>query len=201
MKKSKMALSEDIVKYIFSGTEPSCALGEDGYIVYDFKRLYPAKLGIFIPSEVDHSNYNAIFPKSFESYFKNIDKEVAYISRLLEISITPNLPGLDIECISGSVLRRKDNNYTIFRFDSLVEPSRRTELLCRVNANRLTACDKVHILNTNPLFTAEAGDLGGTDYLYWIMSISKLFWEGSEILAAIFAYAQSLREKKNIGPP
>ena len=62
MKSRKIPLNREIVKYIFPGTSPEIAESQGGCIVYDFKKLYPSDLGIFIPDEVDGSNYNAIFP-------------------------------------------------------------------------------------------------------------------------------------------
>ena len=189
MKEQKIPLSEEIVKYIFPGTSPVVVQAEDGYIVHDFKKLYPIGLGIFVPNEVDRSNYNAIFPKPFESYFLDMHEEVAHLSRLLEIPITSNLSTTEIVCMPGVILRNSEANEVVFRFDKLLEARKKTELLCRANLDRLTIGDKVRILNVHPLYRAEASDWDGGQYLYWIMPIEMLFSDPGEILAATFEYS------------
>lgn len=193
MKKKKITLDREIVKYIFPTTDPAVAVGEDGYIVYNFIRLYPNRLGIFIPSEVNMSNYSSAFPKPFESYFTDIYEETEYLSRLLEVKIEPNFGNIGVECISGKVLERDENNYTIFRFDELIDPRAKTDLLCRVELKNLTTDDKIEILSAEPKFREEAISVDGAQYLYWIMPISRLFRINDEVLAAIFAFATSLR--------
>lgn len=195
MKKKKMTLSREIVKYIFPATEPAIKQYEDGYLVYNFIRVYPDKLGIFIPNEVDKSNYSSAFPKSFESYFASIHEEAAYLSRLLEVTIEPNLrEKLGVECVSGKVLEmEQDECGTVFRFDDLFDPRTKTDLLCRVKLEGLTDDDKIAILNSQPRFKANASINDGTEYLYWIMPISQLFKIDDKVLAAIFAFANSMR--------
>ena len=193
MKKTKMALTKDIVKQIFPGTNPRIAEGEDGSVIYDFGAIYPKHLGIFIPSEVDRSNFSSVFPRTFESYFKDIDDETAYLSRLLEVKIEPILKGLGTECIAGQVVRGSDSEYTVFRFDELIDARGKMDLLCRVETEKLRIDDKIGILNTNPCFKEEVSELLGREMTYWIMPISSLFRIDDQIIAAIFAYAQALR--------
>lgn len=196
MKKQKITLSREIVKYIFPAAEPAIATGEDGYIAYNFIRQYPNKLGVFIPSQVDKSNYSAFFPRPFESYFSDMYEEAEYLSRLLEVKIEPDLrEGLGVECVSGKMLKRCESTYAIFRFDDLLSSREKTDLLCRVALKNLMIDDKIDILSTNPDFRENAIGLDGTQYLYWVMPISRLFRIDDEVLAAIFAFANSLRFK------
>lgn len=197
MKNNKMVLSREIVKYIFPATEPTVREDEGGYVVYNFIRIYPNKLGIFIPDKVDRSNYSSFFPKSFGSYFTDMYEESEYLSRLLEVPIEPNLDDIGVECVSGKILRKDEDGRTIFRFDDLLDPRSKTDLLCRVNINELTIDDKIDILSTNPEFrdSATAAD-GVSQYFYWIMPLSRLFRLNDEVLAAIFAFANTLRDNK-----
>lgn len=193
-KKTKLAMREEIVKYIFPTTYPKIAQGVDGFIVYDFDKLYPHKLGIFIPNEVDQSNYSAVFPRPFESYFANMNDKAEFLSRLLEVKITPSLkPDLGIECMSGKVLEPIQSDYTIFRFDELVGARKRTDVLCRVDMANLTATDRIEILADNSGFIAEASAPYGTDYFYWIESVNQLFRIDDETLASIFELADNLQ--------
>ncbi len=192
MKKNKITLDENIVKYIFPGTKPSIALGEDGYIVYNFQSLYPKKLAIFVPIEIERSHYSDVFPKSFEGYFKNLDEELARLSRLLETNLIWNLKDIGVEFIAGRVLRRQDNNYTVFRFDELVGTSYKTELLCRARLDNFTIDNEMAVLNTNPYFEDSAASIDGRKYLYWIMPIDQLFFSASSLFAIILSMAESL---------
>lgn len=195
MRKQRMLLDEEIVKYIFTGVNVETAACEGGCIVNGFKRLYPAKLGIFIPHKVDRSNYSSYFPKSFEEYFWDIHREANFISRFWEGRIEPNVPNVGVECISGKILARNETGYTLFRFDELLDPKEKTDVLCRVNLDGLTTNDKLEILNLNPNFFEEVWDFDDTCYQYWISPITHLFRINDEFLAAIFAFSNSLRMK------
>lgn len=182
----KLALKKELVKFIFPGTSPSIALGEDGYIIYDFKSLYPEKLAIFIPIEIEGSRYSDVFPKSFEAYFRDADSEIAHMERYYETSFGNNFKGLGVEYIPGKVLKRQDSNYTVFRFDELVDPRRKTEVLCRVKRKRLSVDNEITVLNSNPYFNCAATSLSGDEYLYWIMSLGGFFPDVDSVLAATF---------------
>ncbi|MDO4889437.1 MAG: hypothetical protein Q4A25_01955 [Candidatus Saccharibacteria bacterium] len=185
-----VALKEELVKYIFPGTRPEVALGEDGYIVHDFKAYYPEKLGIFIPIEVEHSNISNVFPKSFEDYFRHADSEIAHLARLMEMNLENKLKGLGVEYIPGKVLERQENIYTIFRFDGLIEPSVKTDALCRVKFRKLSFGDRNRITNLNPRFHAMATSLDGREYLYWIMPISEFLTDVNKtVTESVFAMA------------
>ena len=187
----KMALKEELVKFIFPGTSPTIALGEDGYIIHSFKSLYPEKLAIFIPSEVEGSNYNNVFPKSFEAYFRDADSEISHISRTYETDFGNKFKGLGVEYIPGRVLRRDENNFVVFRFDELVDPRRKTEVLCRAKHKMITTNEYIEILGTNPNLCSETTSLSGTKYLYWIMSLGGFFPDISSVLAAtLFAMTE-----------
>ncbi|MBR3365621.1 hypothetical protein IKG48_00635 [Candidatus Saccharibacteria bacterium] len=192
MKKNKLALDENIVKYIFPGTNPDVALGEDGYVIYDFQALYPKKLAIFVPIEIERSHYSDVFPKSFEAYFKDLDSEIARLSRLLEANLEWCLKGRGIEFIAGRVLKRQDNNYTVFRFDELVDTCCKTELLCRTETKNITVNDEMAVLNTDPYFEDKATSIDGREYLYWIMPIGQLFFNTNSLIATILSMAESL---------
>ena len=170
----KMALKERLVKYIFPGSGPTIAIGEDGYIIYDFKYLYPSKLAIFIPIEVEHSNFNNKLPKSFDAYFRNADAEIARLSRLTEKDLGNQFKGLGVEYIPGKVLQRQDNRYTVFRFDWLVDSGSKTDALCRAKFRGLSIGDRKRITG-KPYFNAMASSLDGREYLYWIMPINEFF--------------------------
>ena len=195
MRKQKMLLNEEIVKYIFPGMNVETAPCEGGCIVNGFKRLYPAKLEIFIPHKVDRSNYSSYFPKSFEEYFWDIHQEANFISRFWEGRIEPNVPNVGVECIPGRILERNETGYTVFRFDELLDPREKTDVLCRVNLNTITTDDKLEILNLDPNFFEEVWDFDDTCYQYWISPITRLFRINDEFLAAIFAFSNSLRMK------
>lgn len=182
----KMALKKELVKFIFPGSDPHIALGEDGYIIYDFKSLYPEKLAIFIPIEIEGSRYSDVFPKSFEAYFRDADSEIAHVERYYETDFGNNFKGLGVEYIPGRVLKRQDNNYTVFRFDELVDSRRKTEALCRAKTKKLTTSDRKAILNSNPYFSCEAISLSGDKYLYWVMPIGGFFPDVNSVLAATF---------------
>lgn len=196
MQRNKIALTEEIVKYIFPGSEPTIAPGEDGYIIYDFKMMYPAKLGIFIPIEVDRSNYSSVFPKPFEAYFLDLDKQAEYLSRFLEVDIKPTLPNIGVQFVPGKVLQRNENNYTIFRFDELIAPIQKTDLLCRVKYNNLSGDNSLKLLNIDPKFKAGAYTVTGIQYQYWICPNRYLFCIDNEFLAAVFTLADSYRVRK-----
>lgn len=171
----KMALDEAIVKYIFPGVHPTVALGEDGYIVYDFDSFYPEKLAIFVPIEVERSNYSNVFPKSFEDYFKNLDLEISRLSLLLEMGdIFRRFP--PTEFIAGQVLRREDSQYTVFRFDELAASKEKTELLCRSQASRILPSELGEIYKLSKGFLPEMVYLPGEkEYLYWFLPVKKLY--------------------------
>ena len=196
--REKVALKEEIVKFIFPGAKPEIALGEDGYIVYDFKRLYPEKLGIFVPIEIEKSGYSNVFPRSFEDYFLNVHTEVGYLSRLLETEIKTILWNIDFEYIPGRMLNRDENNYTIFRFDELMGITPRTDLLCRIEKARLSAADEMDIIGVDPYFIAEAVGISGIEYFYFIIPIDKLLFNPTNtcrgIIASVFSYARANRK-------
>lgn len=190
----QITLSETVVKYLFSGVDCEVAIGEDGYVVYGFEALYPSKLGVFVPSEVDRSNYCLLFPKSFEAYFTDLDDDLSYLSRLLEADIRSNFFGHGIEYIPGMVLKRDHENYTIFRFDKLMDSSLKTDLLCRADVSTLDAIPK--IARTKPYFLAEATTLDRRTYLYFVLPIDELFMIDGKVIAATFDFLQSLRKKQ-----
>ena len=198
----KIKLDESIVKYIFPGTSPEVALGEDGYIIYDFKKLYPDKLGIFVPIEVEKSNYSSAFPKSFEDYFIDAGTEMRYLSRFLEADIKFILGDVHLEYIPGSVLKRDiANNYTIFRFDKLMGGAPRTDLLCRVRKGFLSFGENLDILNSNFYFLEDAANENGKVYRYFIIPINQLLMSDEDrniLISAVFSYARAFKE--NIAP-
>lgn len=197
MGKKKIALREEVARYIFPGTEPAIAMGEDGYVVYDFKRIYPDKLAIFIPQEVDRSNYNGVFPKSFEDYFLSVEDEIGHFLRFYELTdeLKPMVGSIGAEFIPGKVLDKVKGKYTIFRFDELIGPEEKTDLLCRVQLSRLGAESELEIYNTNPCYTGNVTGSNDVRYYYWIMPISQLFKNLDEFFALKFAYANSFRHK------
>lgn len=196
MKKKKITLREEIVKYIFPTAYPSISQREDGFIVYNFLKLYPHHLGIFIPNEVDQSNYCSYFPKPFESFFINVQDEAAYLSRFLEANIEPTLKNSELECVSGVLLPyEKEERCFIFRFDECVSPVKKIDVLCRIKLSSLSAQEKLDILAFNPVFRGEAISLTGDQYVYWIMPVTQLFKINIEILAAIIAFANSFRTR------
>lgn len=192
MRKKKLALTKDIVKYIFSGTNPEVAVGEDGYIVYGFHSIYPAELGIFVPIEIDRSNYSNVFPRTFESYFRDLDADIACLSRLLEVRVFSRLSNLGIEYVSGAVLKRDDGNYTIFRIDELIGSNLKTDLLCRVDTKRLGELDLEAIASINPYFLPRVSKQDSNNYLYFITQIGELFDDNEGLLAAVFIFSQSM---------
>ena len=201
MQKEKIALSEEIVKYIFPTTDPKIIQGEDGWIACDFRRQYPNQLAIFLPNEVAKSNYSSAFPKTFEEYFTNVIEEAAFLSRLLEVEIRPNLrKDLGIEYVPGVVLRNINTEYIVFRFDELLDPREKTEVLCRVKLKDMVVNDRMDIINSNPVPSSmrEAIGLNDEQFYYWIMPISGLFRIDRSVVAAFFAYVSSLRNKNGL---
>ena len=197
MKNKQIAVTEEIVKYIFPTTNPEIIQGEDGYIVCDFRRLYPNQLAIFLPNEVDQSNYSSAFPKPFEDYFASAIEEAAFLSRLFEAEIRPNLrKDLNVEFVPGKVVRTIKSDYTVFRFDELIDAREKTEVLCRVKLKDMVVNDRVDIINSDPLpnFMKEAIGPEDEQLYYWIMPISELFRIDRSVVAAFFAYVSSLRK-------
>lgn len=170
-----MTLDTEIVKYIFPGAHPTVALGEDGYIVYDFDKVYPARLAVFVPIEVVPSNYSNVFPKSFEDYFRDLDLEISRLSLLIECGNMFNrFP--KTEFVTGQFLRREDGYYIVFRFDELLESEEKTELLCRTKTKNLSIADISEIYAVSgSLVPDKARMVDGTGYLYWSLPIVRLF--------------------------
>ena len=198
MKKMQIPITKEIVKHVFPTTDPKIIQSEDGWIACDFKRLYPSQLAIFLPNEVDQSNYSSAFPKPFEEYFINVGEEAKFLSRLLETNIEPRLrEGLNMEYVPGTVLRPVNSKYTIFRFDEFIDDREKTEVLCRVKIRDMVLDDKVDILNSNPVasFMKETPAYNNDQLYYWIMPISELFRIDRSAVAAFFAYVRLLREK------
>lgn len=196
MKKHKMVLKEEIVKYLFPRAEPEVIISEDGYLAYDFRNIYPSRLAISLPVEIEHSSYSDVFPKPFEEYFLNIHEDIDYLSRLLEVRIVPNIKRrVKAECVFGKVLERSENDHIIFRFDELIDSNEKTDLLCRVRnpGNSITTDDKMDILAMDPYFTEMAKDYDGTQFLYFIVPVGKMIEVNDQIIASLFAYAHSLR--------
>lgn len=189
----KITLSETVVKYLFSGVDCEVAVGEDGYVVYGFKALYPSRLGVFVPIEVDRSNYCLMFPKSFDAYFMKLDDEFAYLSRLLEVDVKSDFLGYGIEYLPGSILKRDDDEYAIFRFDKLLDSSLKTDLLCRIQSDNLEVFSKLIALK--PSFLTEATDLTGKNYFYFILPIHSFFDISDGIIAAVFSFLQSMHTR------
>lgn len=172
--RQKMILDKEIVKYIFTGVHSEVALGEDGYIVYDFKTTYPSKLAVFVPIEVEPSNYSNFFPKSFEDYFRDLDLEISRLSLLIEKgNIFNRFPAT--EFVAGQVLRRENSNYTVFRFDESIEPKHRTDLLCRSEVKNLSLTEIKQIYCISNDLKSVAKTINGIEYLYWILPIKSLF--------------------------
>ena len=190
---TKLAMREEIVKYIFPASNPTILEAQGGYIIYDFRKLYPAKLGVFVPNEVGRSNYSSFFPKSFESYFSNMHEQAAYLSRFLEVKIEPTMKNQTVECLPGCVLPWDKPEHTLFRFDESVDPRRKTEVLCRARIRNLTEQEKLDILAYNPIFRGDSIAITGEQYVYWIMAVTQLFKIDIEVLATIIAFANSLR--------
>lgn len=174
--KRKMVLDQKIVKYIFTGVKSSVALGEDGYIVYGFDAMYPANLAIFVPIEVERSNYSNVFPKSFEDYFKDLDLELSRLSLIIERGNVFNRFA-KTEFIAGQVLERVNTNFTIFRFDELIDPSERKTLLCRTAERDMSTKSHETILSISDSgYPCEwARSVDGVNYLYWYLSVYRLF--------------------------
>ncbi len=174
--KKKMALDQKIVKYIFTGVKSSVALGEDGYIVYNFDTMYPANLAIFVPIEVERSNYSNVFPKSFEDYFRDLDLELSRLSLIIERGNIFNRFA-KTEFIAGQIVKRVNTNFTIFRFDELIDPSEKKTLLCRTAERDLSAKSYEAILSTSDSnYSCEwAKSVDGANYLYWYLPVNRLF--------------------------
>ena len=189
MAKTKIKLSDKIVKYIFPGLHPSVAYGEDGWVVYDFDKQIPKSLGIVIPPDVSSRNYNQVFPKTFEENFVNLSEALAHFSRLIEAPAVPSIRTSGVEAIVGGVILQDESEYTIFRFDGLVEPADKKYLLCRMAADSLTINKVLLVVNADPIYMEEAEEIGGSRYVYWISPIASLFANPDEVLAATLAYA------------
>ena len=191
-----MKLNEEIVKYIFNGVESEVAPGEDGYIVYGFASVYPYQLGIFVPIDVDKSNYSDVYPKGFESYFSYLDSDLSYLSRLLEMQIDNPFANLPIQYVSGKTVKHENSDYTVFRFDELLNPDQKTEILCRISrADIGTTKEQAKIIACEPSFIAEACDRSGERYLYFITSLDSLFQNTRTLLAAAFSFAISTKKQ------
>lgn len=194
MKSTKMALSRELVKQIFPGTEPKIAVGEDGSVVYDFKQVYPANLGIFIPAEVDRSNFNAVLPKAFESYFRNFDQDLAFLSRLLETEIASRFQGYKIEYVSGQMVKTV-GRYTAFRFDELIDAQERVNLLCRTALENLPDREWDDLMYEHILYNEVVIDLAETEMAYFIINITDAFELDASFIAAVFNSALATPRK------
>ena len=179
-----MALDEEIVKYIFEGVHPKIAIGEDGYIVYDFDATYPANLAVFVPIEVQPSNYSNFFPKSFEDYFRDLDLEISRLSLLIEQgNIFNRFP--KTEYIMGQFLNMSTSEYTVFRFDELLETREKTMLLCRTKVKDTSVVWITQILTTSAgLFPVRVWTVDGVEYIYWGLSFESLFCCQKEVMDA-----------------
>lgn len=189
---SKMRLNEGIVRYIFGpGTNPEIAVGEDGSVVYDFKTTYPSKVAMFVPIEVERSNYSNYFPKSFEDYFKDLDLEISRLSLLMERgNIFNRFPKTDF--VPGQVLKT-DGEYVVFRFDEMLEATEKTELLCRTPVSALSLSDLekcYHVMDVD--YMEYVDTLYGTRYLYWFLPVRRLFSRPSEITFDLTPICESL---------
>lgn len=193
MGNKKITLNNEVVKYLFSGVDCEVAPGEDGYIVYGFSSLLPSKLGLFIPIEIDRSGYSAVFPKSFEAYFSNLDEEFSYLSRLLEVDLKNDFLGYGLEYIPGMMLKRDSETYTIFRFDELMNPEEKTDMLCRIRSDSLELFSR--LLGSKPYFLAETATLDGKIYFYFILPLSKFFRLDDRTIAAVFSFLRSTRKR------
>lgn len=171
----KMKLSESVVKYIFGiGAEPEVAVGEDGYVVYGFKGVYPAKLAVFLPIEIAGSNYSNFFPKSFDDYFRDLDLEISRLSLLLERGNVFHRFA-KTEFVPGQVIRT-EGEYTLFRFDEGLDMFEKDELLCRTPINGLMSSDLdryYRMIDVDFLEYVEM--LSGIEYLYWFLPVRRLF--------------------------
>lgn len=178
---SKMRLNEGVVKYVFGAmTEPKIAEGEDGYVIYDFKVTYPSKLAVFMPLEVERSNYSSYFPKSFEDYFKDLDLEISRLSLLVERGNIFNRFA-QTEFVPGQVVKA-DGEYVVFRFDEMLLPTEKTELLCRTPVVNLSLSDiekNYHLMDVD--YMEYVDTLFGTRYLYWFLPVRRLFIHPEEI--------------------
>lgn len=173
--KRKMFLDEEVVKYIFTGVHPVIARGEDGYVAYDFDTTYPKALAVFVPIEVEPSNYNHVFPKSFEDYFRDLDLEISRLSLLIERGNVFNRFARS-EFVAGQFLRGIKGAYTVFRFDELKETEEKTDLLCRTRTENLSAEDLGEICAAaNGFEPQRATTIDGTEYLYWGLPVQGLF--------------------------
>ena len=192
MAKQKLKLNEEIVKYIFPGLHPKITSREDGWIAYDFDHEIPRKLGIMVPIEVESSNYNRVFPVSFNGYFKKLGDITARFSRLLETPINLSIPDAEVEAIAGGLFVYK-SKYTVFRFDEFLDTADKKYLLCRARAKQLSVNETVDILNAQPVFLEETVGLDGAEYIYFLIPTVSIFSEPMRILLAAFAYAEKLK--------
>ena len=170
--KKKITLNKEVVKYIFPGVHPEVAPGEDGYVIYNFDVLYPKKLAIFVPTEVEGTNYSNVFPKSFEDYFRDLDLEISRLSLLFEMGNIFNR-FVKTEFIAGQIIKHEDGAYTIFRFDELVDLEQKLTLLCRTREEDATAD-----LNTDVEYATR---WDGKRYLYWFLPVEGLFKQKNEM--------------------
>ena len=194
-----MILTEETVTQVFPGTNPSIASGEEGFIAYGFNRIYPQDLAIFCPLEFPRSRISSAFPQDFENSFRNLDAEIAHLSRLHEIDLSTNFDGFNVEFMIGHTVRRPgfDAKYTVFQFDCLDGPRICQEALCRIHERDLKrAVEKrgaraelswnVGLLNTNYRYYNSVRLPGGEQVEYWIMPISSLFTDTNQLIAAVF---------------
>ena len=173
--RQKMILDREVVKYIFAGVHSGIALGEDGYIVYDFDTTYPSKLAVFVPIEVEPSNYSNFFPKSFEDYFRDLDIEISRLSLLFEKGNVFNRFPVT-EFVAGQILRRENSNYIVFRFDESIDPIHRTDLLCRSEIKKLSLPEINQIYCISSEFkSCVTRTLDGIEYMYWFLPVKSLF--------------------------
>lgn len=179
-----MMLDEEIVKYIFVGVHPKIAVGEDGYIVYDFDTTYPANLAIFVPIEVQPSNYSNFFPRSFEDYFRDLDLEISRLSLLIEQGNIFNcFP--KTEYIAGQFLKMATSKYTVFRFDESLEIEEKTMLLCRTKVKDTSLAKTTQIFTTAEGFSpGRSRTVDGIEYIYWGLPFRRLFSCWKEMMDA-----------------
>lgn len=176
----KMELNDEVVKYIFGySTRPDVLVGEDGYIVYNFKTTFPSKLAVFVPLEVEGSNYSNFFPKSFEEYFKDLDLEISRLSLLLEQgNVFRRFP--KTEFVLGKVTKTS-GDYVVFQFDSMLDVAEKTELLCRTPVDVLSLSWFDECTNVSDVKFAEYVDMiYGERFLYWFLPVRQLFVKQEE---------------------
>lgn len=195
-------LNDETVRQVFPGTHPELALGEEGYIAYDFNRSYPGDLAFFCPLEFPRSQYNHAAPRSLEDAFCFLDDEVARLSRQHEIDLRTRFEGLGVQFIVGRVVKRPgfDARHTVFRFDGLDGPRQCLDVLCRVYEGALEHGLKKQGKSRRAwdmeLFSANVryhGTVGGSPSIhYWIQPVSDLFRDTSQLVAAVFMMSLAL---------